>query len=113
MPLIAYDSNKPFTLGLRIFHLTLTVSYLLEVTEEDFVMVGTQKVNQAVSQTDASSQPDIESALGAAANSATLTDDSLPDSTPMFHNLRELYQVRLYHCLREHVYMILFQSFIF
>lgn len=76
-------------------------------------MVGTQKVNQAVGQADTSSQPDIESALGAAANSATLTDDSLPDSTPTFHNLRELYQVRLYHCLREHVYMILFQSFIF
>lgn len=70
-------------------------------------MVGTQKVSQAVAQTDAAPQANIESILGAAANSATLTDDTTPDNTPIFHNLRELYQVTklcfsfLLFCMRQ------------
>ncbi|XP_067928599.1 folliculin-like [Watersipora subatra] len=77
----------------------------LEQKEElvdDFVMVGTEKV------ADPSTEP--ASALGAAANSCSLTDDTCTDSAassgPIFHNLRELYQILGYadfHQLAHHV----------
>lgn len=66
------------------------------VTEDDFVMVGTQKIKvTAAVPSDLTSSANSESVLGAAANSCTLTEDSLPDYSPIFHNLRELYQVKV------------------
>ena len=59
---------------------------------DDFVLVGTEKV----SSTNPSASADPIN-LGAASNSCSLTDDtyngSTVDNTPIFHNLRELYQV--------------------